>query len=108
MKTRRYTVTCGEYEGFHVLAQIEGPATPALSTLEKRFRKLFSVPSPINAEDYTDSSFIAENSARDALKAEGLEAFQHEGIRGYFIAWLVRDCGFSVLKDDQYFLDMDW
>lgn len=113
MKTRRYTITSGAYSDYRILAQVEGSATPALSTLEKRFRKQFNMPVHDNAIPigYETGYYDSIQEVKSNLKAQGYSDTELEyavGLLGYFIDWLIKDCGFKLLKSDEYFLDMDW
>ncbi len=102
---RQYTITTGRYSNFRIVARVEGADRPALSTLVKQFNKAFGFPSAGNKplttgdaiSDYIGTTIDAEKRAK------------HSGLQGddkgeLFTDWLVKQHGFKVLKNDEFYV----
>jgi hypothetical protein len=85
LKTRKYTLTTGEYEDYRIIARVEGPATPALSTLLKTFKEEYSV--------WPDS--------RNRLQAKGYTGYFTDEL---FVEWLIKEHGFTKLPYDTFYI----
>jgi hypothetical protein len=93
MTTRVYCITTGDYDSYRIVAFIEGPARPALSTLRKQFDALYGVPrenAPLVKATEIMLHVTAEVNAEERLKKAGYG----RNIGEAFVAWLKREHGF--------------
>lgn len=103
MKTKTYLVTTGDYEDFKILNQITGPASPALSTLHKKFLQEYVVPKPrpiITMTTYME---------RQADIARVVKVLQEEGCEGYnlaelFVSWVTKNHGFAIEEWNEFYI----
>lgn len=101
---KQYTITTGNYDGFHIVARIKGEASPALSTLKKEFDEQFGFPPPPR-EPLTGAAISAfiwgKQNAENRARKSGLEG---EDRAELFIDWLVRYHSYVVLKDNEVWI----
>lgn len=106
MATRQYTITTGSYSGYRIVGRIEGPAKPALSTLNKRFRERF-----YRQEEPSASTLSLKNAGKISRKVrleKTVEQLMKDaGYEGWdvaelFIDWLCKDHGFKRIERDTF------
>lgn len=95
MRMATYCITTGAYDSYRVVAHLEGPARPALSTLVMRwvaeyrpYVKVSRVPTAAGIE----ASVRAEMGAERRLRDEGYEG---GNLGELFVSWLKRNHGFT-------------
>lgn len=104
---KKYIITTGSYEDYRIINIIQGPDSPALSTLYKDFTKEFDVPE--YPKSYSWSTFeVYFNSCEKAtkrLQEEGYLAEESimEDIPAAFINWLVKHHGYQIDKSVKKF-----
>jgi len=106
LKQQVGVITTGVYDSYRIVAVVQGPAKPALSTLSKRFNEKYGyayyphLGTHCN-EDFQDKWFAANGKnieARKRMLDDGLTTRNgYEDFTEFFVSWLVRDCGFEVL-----------
>lgn len=104
IKTRRYTITAGSYSSYQIIAQVEGNATPALSTLYKQFKsEYFPEFDKLSKTRYELHTGFYEHIVEGEAK---LRSEFEEGMACYaFIQWLIKRHGFIELKSDAFHLE---
>lgn len=85
MKVRTYIITAGSYSNYRIVGVVEGPATPALSTIKKRFDQEYGL---TPRKDDMFASVKAEMDAASRLVREGYT--QQHDIADGFVAWLFK------------------
>lgn len=98
-KTRRYIITTGAYDDYKVLAQVEGPARPALSTIYKRFQKEYGVP---GYPEY-DKAWAHNTMNRIGIIWEAQKRMKKDGLEGgdlaeLFLDYIQKHHGFVVIE----------
>ena len=98
MKTRVYCITTGQYSSYRVVAHVEGPATPVLSTLLERFRAEYGVVS--YAEPAISFQVMSERIERGTAAQSRLREAGYDGDTSaeQFVSWLKRHHGFVDAK----------
>lgn len=107
MKTRMYLVSYYDDNHTEVVAVVEGPATPALSTLQKRFAEAykFALTSPsIQSLGWYEQFVAYQNDLREARTALAKDKLLDASKAGYdggsiadaFVKWIVEHHGFTV------------
>lgn len=112
MVMRRYTITTGSYDNFRVIAQVEGAATPALSTLHKQFVDQFYPPTlgdgsargnaAIPSHERLLHTIRSAQEAEDTLTKAGYQGWR---IAEKFVDWLCKEHGFTQLKLDTFHIE---
>jgi len=97
MKRRTYILTTGSYSSYRIVAVVEGPARPALSTLRNTFNKELGL-DVFQERQYNAATIEAR------VKAE-MDADRHLAVMGYtedslaenFLLWLIRNHRFTIV-----------
>lgn len=105
MKTKTYTITTGQYDNYHIVARVEGPARPALSTLFREFMALTGA--PLSQRDIltsaTDIMWYIKRCDKAKRKASELGLGQvYEDFAEMFVRWLIKEYEYVKLPDDTF------
>ena len=100
-----YVITAGSYSDYKIIAHVEGPKSPALSTLWKQFENAYGIfvrdtwkPSAAGIFNDMDRELRTRRDAIDLLKSQGYQGREYTELAGYFIDWLVKNHGFAEIK----------
>lgn len=103
MKTKRYIITDGQYDNYRIVAHLEGPVRPALSTLYKQFCLHYDIlkarqnmDTYLGISGYIDSKYKAQNR----LHEEGYTG----GLCDCFVQWLKLNHQFVDIEINEFYL----
>ena len=102
MKTKRTTITTGQYDSYRIVCEVEGNIPPAISTLWKQFVTKFGVwDKPTQSAQDIMSKIRANGAATNRLKDVGYDGDLSE----QFVTWLVLEHGYKRIKSNQFHVD---
>lgn len=105
MKKRDYTITSGWYEDYRIIAQIEGPESPALSTLWKQFKKEYGLEDAQQGMSVTMALNDALHRRAAAFKRLRAEGYDGTDMPEIFLQWLYTNHGFQEIKSNVFHVD---
>lgn len=104
MKTRRYTITTGQYDSYKIVAQIEGAAKPALSTLYKEFELIAFRGEPLQKDNTAEAIRANINRTYHAHNRLHMQGYKGDNLAELFIDWLVKEHGFKTTVKDEFYV----
>jgi len=97
---RQYTITEGSYSSYRIVAQVQGPDRPALSTLWKNFLLLHG---HIDQKtDYKSARDLLRLIEQESALKDATEYIGGDSIAERFITWLLENYKFIIIPSNEF------